>query len=593
MPEPGENESQSEFMHRCVPMVMEDGTAKDNDQAVAICMSKWRKKKSIDLTVKVTAKTDEFATVAGYGVVFGGVDLEGDTFLPETDFMLDMVPAKPVFYDHTLTGIKHHLGKSIVAKVDEYGLWVEAQIDRAKEYAEYVLELVEKGILGWSSGSVPHLVERGEKGFARWPIFEFSLTPTPAEPRTLSVQQIKSLLSAANVDYPEALAEASQDAPARAETGGDAETTQEMKAMDEVAKVETPVAPPIDVAAIAKAVADHLKAEAPEDKGAVLTVPSIKKVSDLGFKDDEVKSFFHWIKTGDSKAYKAAMQGQTDDEGGYAVPDDFYNRIVAKRDEQSVARRAGAVVIPTSLDRILVPKEGTSMSAFAITAEEGAVDENEPTLGQTVITVYTGTKLVKLSNQLLADEKAQLDGFLSNAFGRAEAEWENTYFLEGSGSSQPYGAVDGSTAGKSAAGSAAVTAAEVIALGYALDEPYFVDGEVSWTMRRTTLGALRALAASYPFSFAVSPQGGGNMNAETLLGAPVFCSAKMATWGSATKPILIGNWSFYFIAERQGMTIQRLTELYAGNLQTGLLATFRRGGSPIQAEAFQHMLLAT
>jgi HK97 family phage major capsid protein len=395
--------------------------------------------------------------------------------------------------------------------------------------------------------------------------------------------------------------------------GGLSEAEATKRANEEKAKLDKAAADKAKAEADAKAKADaetKAKADAEEKRinqivqdqiskmlaepasdGGGIVAPNLKKVTTLGLKDDEMRSFFHWIKTGDGKAYKAAMQGQTDDEGGYAVPDDFYTRVVAKRDEMSVARRAGALVMPTSLDRILVPKEGTSMSAFAITAEEAAVDEDEPTLGQTIITIYKGTKLVKISEELLADEKAQLDGFLTDAFGRAEAEWENTYFLEGSGSSQPLGAVDGGTSGKTAAGSAAVTAAEVIALAYALDEPYFVDGEVAWSMRRSTLGALRALTGN-PFAFAVTPQGEGRMNAETIQGAPVYCSAKMATWGSATKPILIGNWKFYFIGERQGMTVQRLVELYAGNGQVGLLAKFRRGGSPIHAEAFQYMTLA-
>jgi hypothetical protein len=172
--------------------------------------------KAFDCSVKITGKTDEIATVAGYGVVFGGVDLEGDTFTKGTDFMLDLVPVKLVFYDHTLGDVKHVIGKAM-AKLDDYGIWVEAQIERAKEYAEYVLDLVEKGLLGWSSGSVGHLIQRDKKSITRWPIVEFSLTPTPAEPRTVGVELMKSLLSAANIKVPEALAEASEDAPARDE----------------------------------------------------------------------------------------------------------------------------------------------------------------------------------------------------------------------------------------------------------------------------------------------------------------------------------------------------------------------------------------
>ena len=43
MPNPKAGESQSDFIHRCVPVVMNEGTTDDNKQAVAICGSMWRK----------------------------------------------------------------------------------------------------------------------------------------------------------------------------------------------------------------------------------------------------------------------------------------------------------------------------------------------------------------------------------------------------------------------------------------------------------------------------------------------------------------------------------------------------------------------
>lgn len=44
MPTPNKGESQADFIHRCVPIVMNDGTTDDNKQAVAICGSIWRRK---------------------------------------------------------------------------------------------------------------------------------------------------------------------------------------------------------------------------------------------------------------------------------------------------------------------------------------------------------------------------------------------------------------------------------------------------------------------------------------------------------------------------------------------------------------------
>ena len=144
--------------------------------------------------VEIKALTATTATVAGYGVVFGGEDLEGDTFTKSTNFMLDLVPQKLVCYDHTMSAaVPHVIGTVKSVTADETGLWVEAELKRSEEYVDAVLKLIEKGVIGWSSGSVPHLVRREAKSITQWPVVEWSLTPTPAEPRTLGVERTKSM----------------------------------------------------------------------------------------------------------------------------------------------------------------------------------------------------------------------------------------------------------------------------------------------------------------------------------------------------------------------------------------------------------------
>lgn len=45
MPTPNEGESESDFVSRCIPIVIEDGSAEDQDQAVAMCYSYWEQAK--------------------------------------------------------------------------------------------------------------------------------------------------------------------------------------------------------------------------------------------------------------------------------------------------------------------------------------------------------------------------------------------------------------------------------------------------------------------------------------------------------------------------------------------------------------------
>jgi hypothetical protein len=147
-----------------------------------------------DHAIKVLSATDTHYRIGGYGVVFGGHDLDGEEFTPDTDYQLGLVPSKPVFYDHAQRDVKHPLGTVDNTKADEDGIWIEAELDRSRKYVDHVMALVHAGRLGWSSGSIAHLAQREGGTIKTWPIVEFSLTPTPAEPRTLGVNELKSLI---------------------------------------------------------------------------------------------------------------------------------------------------------------------------------------------------------------------------------------------------------------------------------------------------------------------------------------------------------------------------------------------------------------
>jgi phage head maturation protease len=147
-------------------------------------------------------KSDRLGYVKGYLVRFGDTktaDLEGDYFTASTDYGFPVskgqrVPLN-VYYHH---GMDAAVGKKSIGtgyiKMDDTGLWYEAQLDMADEYGSMIAKLCKQGKMGFSSGAAGHLVERKSMGGAaeitRWPIAEASITPTPAEYRN-SVKTLK------------------------------------------------------------------------------------------------------------------------------------------------------------------------------------------------------------------------------------------------------------------------------------------------------------------------------------------------------------------------------------------------------------------
>ena len=130
-------------------------------------------------------------------------DLHGEYFTPQTDVGLDWYEQRPVLYHHGLDGALKAavIGAIDTLRPDDTGLWAEAQLDLHKRYVRAVRRLVDQGVLSWSSGSLPHLVDVADDGRIKcWPIVEGSLTPTPAEPRQTDVQTLKSAYKSLGLD---------------------------------------------------------------------------------------------------------------------------------------------------------------------------------------------------------------------------------------------------------------------------------------------------------------------------------------------------------------------------------------------------------
>jgi HK97 family phage major capsid protein len=159
--------------------------------------------------VAVKSETDDTFTLEGWAVVYGGEDLTGEYFTADTDFWTDdkrLGDRKVYLYDHgTNADLKSQVIGSATLAARPEGIWYEAEVQKSAKYADQLRALADAGVLGTSTGAVSHLVQRqtaksGATWLSVWPIAEVSATVTPAEPRTLGVEAIRSL-----VEHAEAL----------------------------------------------------------------------------------------------------------------------------------------------------------------------------------------------------------------------------------------------------------------------------------------------------------------------------------------------------------------------------------------------------
>jgi len=509
-------------------------------------------------------------------------DLQGDYFTKDTE--LGTFTDLPVLYHH---GADKTIGKRVIGrgtiKQDAIGLWVEAQLAMRDEYEKEIYALAEKGALGWSSGAVSHLVEREYKSekiawVKTWWIAEASLTPTPAE-----AQNEAFTIKGNVIAMPE---EAQPVSAMQTQTiSDDTETLEETKTTMEANDVTELKA---QIAALT-AIVNEPKVEAGK------MAPVVKS---LGGDHDGGNAFKHWIRTGQMNYYTKnneqdwsatktnALNEATGTEGGILVPEGLNASIIAKRDEMSVIRANGALVITTNLDTVQVPVENARMTT-AIVAESGSYVAAEPTFTSNSVTVYKFGNQLRLTDELLADNQTNLMPYLSNGLGRAFGLMENQYCIAGTGSSQPKGLLTGGTAAITAASTTAITAAELVSLYHSLPEPYTTNpNEVVFITRNATLGALRALASSSVFTFNLQPQ--GDQGAQQLYGHKVAVSGYMEAATTGKKSLLVTNLAAgYILIERAGMVMSRNPYLLQATGQVALFTTMRFGGTTTVAEATQ------
>lgn len=160
-------------------------------------------------TLKAISKTDTEFRVANYIVLFGGKDLVGEYFTPNTKFESAYTKSGilHVDFEHGFdpdgAGLDENEIMGVVdwktAKVDERGIFVERILKRQAAYMEYIEPLIEEGLVGTSSQSISGKAKRTQDGeIVEWPLMRDSLTFTPMEPRMLTenaMRAVKSLYS--------------------------------------------------------------------------------------------------------------------------------------------------------------------------------------------------------------------------------------------------------------------------------------------------------------------------------------------------------------------------------------------------------------
>lgn len=299
--------------------------------------------------------------------------------------------------------------------------------------------------------------------------------------------------------------------------------------------------------------------------------------------------FWNYVRGQVSPQELRAMSVGTDTYGGYTVPDAFRAQLMTGLDELNVMRGLSTVI--TSTSGTLTMPSLTTHAAATWTAEAAAYTETTPVVGEITFSAYKLGAYIKVSEELLNDSAFNLEQFLGSEFARMLAEGEETAFVAGDGSAKPTGVVGGSALGKTATATNAVTADELVDLYHSLARPY--RNNARWLMKDSSVAAIRKLVTGVSGDKTYLWQPGLQAGEpDLLLGRPVVTSPDMDAIATGKKAILFGDFRYYYIVDRQAISMQRLNELYSANGQIGFRIMKRTDGKVVLSDAIKHLILA-
>lgn len=146
-----------------------------------------------------------------------------------------------------------------------------------------------------------------------------------------------------------------------------------------------------------------------------------------------------------------------------------------------------------------------------------------------------------------------------------------------------FNATGGGQLGVTAASATAITADELIDLFYSLNSAYRKNAV--WLLNDSTMKNIRKLKDSngqYLWQPALHEGG-----FDTLLGKRIYTSPYAPELAAGKKTVAFGDFNYYWIGDRLGITFKRLNERFAETGQIGFIASKRLDGKLILPEAIK------
>lgn len=293
------------------------------------------------------------------------------------------------------------------------------------------------------------------------------------------------------------------------------------------------------------------------------------------------KAFWNSIRNRNFYDVRNDLSVGADSEGGYLVPDEFENTLVEALESENIFRKLATVIKTSNGDR-KIPIV-TSKGEANWVDENGTYTPSDDVFGQTVLSAHKLSTAIKISEELINDSAFDMTSYISREFARRMGAKEEEAFFIGDGVGKPTGifASSGGAEIGATAQTSAITFDDVMEIFYSLRSPYRKNAV--WVLNDSTVKALRKLKDSngnYIWQPSVSVG-----IPDTIFNRPYYTSSYIPELKAGNKVMAFGDFSYYWISDRQGRSFKRLNELFAMTGQIGFIASQRVDGKLTLSEA--------
>lgn len=289
-----------------------------------------------------------------------------------------------------------------------------------------------------------------------------------------------------------------------------------------------------------------------------------------------------------------AYQVDSDIEGGYLqAPEQFIAQLIQGVDDAVAIRGMATVIQVPKAESLGVPTLDTDLSDADWTTELATGSEDTSLrFGKRELFPHPLAKRVKLSRKLIRSAAIDPENLIRDRLSYKFGVTQEKSFLTGTGTGQPLGVFVASTDGISTSrdvntGNATdVTADGIINWVYSMKPQYW--GRMRMLFHRDVLRNIRKLKdgnGDYIWRSGLV----GNTE-PTILEIPYMLSEFAPnTFSNGNYAAVVGDWSYYWIAEALSFGVQVLNELYAETNQIGYIGRTELDGMPVLEEAFARL----